>query len=73
MAQRDMAQGDMAVTREETLERLRRIRADIDAIRQATDSPAMESAMRTMGYHCFLAREYLGEVDAICPEVEYPE
>ncbi|MBI3091404.1 MAG: hypothetical protein HYY96_12110 [Candidatus Tectomicrobia bacterium] len=58
------------MTREALLARLRRIRDEIEAVRRETDSPAIDSAMRSMSMYCHLARSYLGDIDAICPEVE---
>ena len=60
----------MEMTREEMIEKLRAIDRDLRAVRDATDSPAIEACMREMEIQCHLARTYLGDVDSIFPEVQ---
>lgn len=53
---------------QELVDRLRRLEQDILYLRDTTDSPAIESCMREMSIHLFLAKQFAGIWDAICPE-----
>ena len=53
---------------QELVQRLRRLEQEIQELRDMTDSPAIENCMREMYIHLFLAKEYAGIWDAICPE-----
>lgn len=53
---------------QELVERLRRLEREIQELRDSTDSPAMETCMREMGTFLFLAKQYAGIWDSICPE-----
>ncbi len=53
---------------QELVQRLRRLEQEIRELQDMTDSPAIENCMREMNIHLFLAKEYAGIWDAICPE-----
>ncbi len=57
--------------REEVIERLRRIEGEIQDLRDCVDSPAIENCMREMWIQLFLAKQYVGVWDAICPEESF--
>lgn len=52
----------------ELVERLRRLEQDVQRLRDCTDSPAIENCMREISIHLFVAKQYAGVWDAICPE-----
>jgi hypothetical protein len=58
------------VTREETLERIRDLQTRVQALRQASDNPAIERTMQLMDLYCHVARWELGDVQAMIPEAE---
>ena len=58
------------MTREEAIEKLLHVRRLVREIRESTDSPAVDSALRTADSYCFLAAGHLGHDTAICPEAE---
>ena len=58
------------MTREETLERIRDIQAEVRRLRQASDNPAIERTMQLLDHYCHLARWELGDVEAMNPEAE---
>ena len=58
------------MTREETLERIRGIQAEIQRLRQASDNPAIERTMQLLDLYCHMARWELGDVEAMNPEAE---
>ena len=50
------------------VDRLGRLEKEIRDLREGTDSPAIENCMREIGVFLFLAKQYAGVWDAICPE-----
>ncbi len=58
------------MTREETLERIRHIQAEVQRLRQASDNPAIERTMQLLDLYCHMARWELGDVEAMIPEAE---
>ena len=58
------------MTREEMLERIRGIQAEVRRLRQASDTPAIERTMQLLDLYCHMARWELGDVEAMNPEVE---
>ena len=48
------------MTREETLERIRHIQAEVQRLRQASDNPAIERTMQLLDLYCHMARWELG-------------
>ena len=52
----------------ELVDRLGRLEREIRELREGTDSPAIENCMREIGVFLFLAKQYAGVWDAICPE-----
>ncbi len=58
------------MTREETLERLRDLQGRVQALRRASDNPAIERTMQLLDLYCHMARWELGDVRAMNPEVE---
>lgn len=52
----------------ELVERLSRLEREIKELRDSTDSPAIENCMKEMWVHLFLAKQYVGVWDSICPE-----
>ncbi|MDO8689251.1 MAG: hypothetical protein Q7R39_04460 [Dehalococcoidia bacterium] len=53
---------------QELVDRLLRLERDIRELGDATDSPAIEYCMREMWTQLFLAKQFAGIWDAICPE-----
>lgn len=53
---------------EELVERLTRLEREIRELQETTDSPAIEHCMKEMSVHLFLAKQYAGIWEAICPE-----
>lgn len=58
------------MTREETLERIRGIQAEVQRLRKASDNPAIERTMQLLDLYCHMARWELGDVEAMNPEAE---
>jgi hypothetical protein len=58
------------MTREETLERLRELQRQAQALRRGTDNPAIERTMQILDMYCHMARWQLGDVQAMIPEAE---
>ena len=58
------------MTREETLERLRELEAQVHALRAGTDIPAIERTMQILDMYCHMARWQLGDVQAMIQEAE---
>ncbi len=56
------------MTREEMYQNLLRMRSDIKRMRQETDSPAVDNALREMGVYLYNAMIYLGDPDELFPE-----
>ncbi len=56
------------MTNEQTIEMLKRVRDDLRAVRNDTDSPAIESCVREMEVQCHMALAYLGIVESIFPD-----
>ncbi len=53
---------------QELVERLSRLELEIRELRELSESPAIENCMREMYIQLFLAKQYAGIWDAICPE-----
>lgn len=49
--------------------RFRQIQAIIQEVREATDSPGLQSCMHDIGLFCHMALNYLGETDTIGTEI----
>ena len=56
--------------REETIERIRGIQAEVRRLRQASDNPAIERTMQLLDLYCHMARRELGDIRAMNPEAE---
>ena len=56
--------------REETIERIRGIQAEVRRLRQASDNPAIERTMQLLDLYCHMARWELGDIRAMNPEAE---
>lgn len=52
----------------ELVDRLSRLEREIKELRDSTDSPAIENCMQEMWVFLFLAKQYAGIWDSICPE-----
>jgi ArsR family metal-binding transcriptional regulator len=53
----------------EMIEKIKSIRKEIEKMREATLSPAIDSSLRVMDIYAFLIQGHLGVVeDQICPE-----
>lgn len=53
---------------DELVERLGRLEREIRELMEATDSPAIENCLREMWVQLFLAKQYAGIWESICPE-----
>lgn len=58
------------MTREETLERLRKLQRQVRQLREGTDIPAVERTMQLLDMYCHMARWELGDLEAMVPEAE---
>ncbi len=58
------------MTREETLERLQELQRQVQALRVATDNPAIERTMQILDMYCHMARWQLGDIQVMIPEAE---
>ncbi len=54
---------------EDLADRVRQIMQIIEEIRSNTGSPGLQCALHDMEISCHMALNYLGETDAIAPEV----
>ena len=55
------------MTRDEMVEKFAGIMNDVRAIRDETDSPALEASARQIEMQCHLALGYLGVADSVFP------